>query len=145
MPGVVPVTRMNGLPIIECLVARDNNHMSNLPAHPIIRVRALIDTGATHCILTPKFVSLINLRSTGTYNNTVVGGSSRICRSFIGSFLFEGSLYSDKTKTFTLTITDAVILEENLVNFDAIIGWDVLSCFDMSIYQGGHMVIHLPG
>ncbi|WP_420236044.1 retroviral-like aspartic protease family protein [Sulfitobacter faviae] len=113
-------TRTNRLPIIDVTV---RYHPLNGVAHssgeiPEARVRALIDTGATHVVLQPKIVRALDLPFAANIDNTVVGGAVHNVPCHAGDVIFGDDP--------TYTVTDVLILSQAVSGYEMIIGWDVL-------------------
>lgn len=123
--------RTGGLPIVDAVI---RYHPLNGKSHPSgkvpeVRVRALIDTGATHVVVQPHLIAQLSLPFASMVNNTVVGGTTHSVPGHAADIVF-GSLPS-------FTVTDVLVLGQNLSGFDMLIGWDALRFTDWQFLQNG--------
>lgn len=127
----LPYHRASGLPIIDVTIRyhalRGTPHYSG--AVPEAKVRALVDTGATHVVLQPHIVDTLGLPFACDINNTVVGGATHLVPAFAGDVVFGSGP--------TYTVTDVLILSQAVSGYDMIIGWDVLRFTDWSFSRDG--------
>lgn len=98
-------------------------------ACPEKRVLALIDTGATHVVLKPNIVASLELPFAANMNNTVVGGGRHLVPSYAADIIFG--------TTTSFTVTDVLVLSQDLHGFDMLIGWDVLRFTDWQFNRDG--------
>ena len=143
MPGFITLFRGLDLPIIDCRIAFPLSVASPV-AHPAIDVRALVDTGASHCVITPHVLSQIPLPFLREMDNTVVGGAVLKMPAHLCDVTFVGKQYADPNIEFTLNVRGATVLVDNLVGWDMLLGWDVLASVDMSFNRDSTVSIHLP-
>ncbi len=145
MPGIILGYRGSNRPIVKCQISVDASFPQDATGTPVITVNALIDTGATHVVVTPRLIKFLALMQTGTTNNTVVGGLTKVCPTYTGSIILTGNQYLDPSRPFALTIHGATIIGDELEGCDAILGWDVLSGVDMAFSRDRTFAIQLPG
>lgn len=124
------------MPIIEVLVRYHALHGVPHPSGvaPQRRVRALVDTGATHVVLQPHIVSALALPFAAQMNNTVVGGGVHSVPAYAADIVFgSGPTYA---------VTDLLTLAQSLTGFDMVIGWDALRFTDWVFHRDGRFEQH---
>lgn len=123
--------RAHGLPIIDVTVRY--HALNGLPhpsgAVPETKVRALIDTGATHVVLQPHIVAALGLPFACNINNTVVGGATHLVPGHAADLVFGTNP--------TFTVTDVLILSQAVSGFDILIGWDAMRFTDWAFSRDG--------
>jgi hypothetical protein len=135
MPGLIHDVRGGDRPIIDCSLSAPGG------AHPAVKGRALVDTGATHCVATPSFIAQCQLPAAGTIPQTVVGHPPRIVPTYTADVLFHGSRAMQPVTPFTYTVSGALILSDLLDGYDMILGWDVLASIDMTFGRDGTFLL----
>lgn len=124
-------SRAGRLPIIDAVVQYSDFGGVPHPSgtKPNMRVRALIDTGATHVVLSPHIISALGLNFHAHFTNTVVGGTSstpaHTCELYFG------------TAPNGFLVTDIAAIVGTLTNFDIIVGWDAMCFFDWTFHKNG--------
>jgi hypothetical protein len=127
--------RNNGLPIVECFIAQDSSVWNASVPPPRLKIRALIDTGASHVLATPRVIQSLGLPYIADFNNSVVGATV-VNRSYRGEVIFSGTPAAPGGPLES-NVTGLAILESQLSGYDAIIGWDVLQFYRFSFEKSG--------
>ena len=125
-----------GCPIID---AQIRYHALNGVTHPsgsipFMRIKALVDTGATNVVTTPAIVKALGLPFAAKIDHTVVGGFSTVDASACDLVIGENSAVG-------FTVTDCLVLEATLTGYDAIIGWDALRFVTLAFAKNGDFTI----
>ena len=125
MPGLLFDERSAPLPIIDCGLAVPGSSQ-------ILTVKALIDTGATHCVATGNVIKQAGLKTEGTINHSTVGSGARLVPTYRADLVFVGHRITQPNVPFTYKVTDALLLADQLHGFDLILGWDALDQIEMT-------------
>jgi hypothetical protein len=119
--------------ITECQVSIPFDPRSGRPHPPILKIKALWDTGASHCAITQKVIKALNLIP---FTKVPVGHAT-------------GSSWQDAFKLNILLPNDVGVVNCNATecvsingNFDIIIGMDLITKGDFAITnQNGKSVV----
>lgn len=141
MPGILRGSRGDGLPIIQCALAPDQERWAGHGEPPRVPIRALIDIGATHVVATTEVIGRLGLPFITTITNTVVGGV-RQCAGHSADIFLEGRNATGAPHIYS--VTGVLVLSESLSGYDAIIGWDVLRFLGMRFNHDGSFELLLP-
>lgn len=144
MPGFISHVRGTGVPIIDLHIAFPKNQWTD-PGDPLsIPVKALVDTGATHVVINPPIVQQLCLPHVGTIDQTVVGGTVLVSRTYRCDVVFHGLRAMSPHIPYVYTVHDALALDTPLVGYDVIIGWDVMAGIDLTFRRDNSLSLHLP-
>ena len=123
--------RGDGLPIVDVTIRyhalRGIAHASG--AKPEKKVRALIDTGATHVVLQPHIVAELGLAFAANIHNTVVGGTTHLVPGHAADLIFGTNP--------TYTVTGLLTLSQAVSGYDMLIGWDAMRFTDWIFNRDG--------
>lgn len=134
MPGLLFSERSTPLPIIDCGVAIPGSSQ-------ILSVKALIDTGATHCVATVDVIQRAGLSTEGTINHSTIGSGSRLVPTYRADLVLVGHRIAQPNVPFTYKVTDALLLADHLHGFDLILGWDALDQIEMTFARDRTIVL----
>ncbi|KWV92443.1 aspartyl protease family protein [Erythrobacter sp. AP23] len=144
MPGFIGHTLGGELPIIDCDLSLPIGQWSGPGDPPLAPVHALIDTGATNVVVNSGFVAQLGLPAVGTIQHTVVGGAQMACQTHASVVVFRGTRAMLPAAPYTYSVTDVLAIDETLVDYDVIIGWDVLRFVDLNFRRDGSISLHFP-
>lgn len=147
MPGFITTERLNqhDRPIIEVEISPGSSVWYGPAPAPTVVVKALVDTGATHSVLSPALVKKLALNVIGQTGNETTGGIIRTCNQYALDVIYIGKQYTSHLQ-HKFTVTDCRVLEDVLSpSFDLILGWDSLFPIDLKFNRDRTVLIHLPG
>lgn len=132
MPSIT-YHRGSGLPIIDVTVRYWPLHGVPHPSGtvPEQRLRALVDTGATHVYLQPSIVAALDLPFACDVDSTVVGGTIHKVPAYAGELLIG-------TPALGYTFPDLLVISQALRgDYDMLIGWGGLDQCDWTFDRSG--------
>ena len=130
-------------PILECWVAPSGIGEGHFPRG--MKVRALIDTGATHIVLRQMHVDALGLQANGSVVSTNVGAIIT-SESYSVDLIFEGVNTSPDHILHRFTVTGAMAtVSEFHQDFDIILGMHVLQHLGLHFDRSGNFKVDLPG
>jgi hypothetical protein len=144
MPGFISNILDSGLPIIGCDLSFPTSHWSGPGDPPVAPVRALVDTEATNLVVNSEFVAQLGLPAVGTIQHTVVGGAQMACQTHACDVVFRGTRSMLPAIPYTYSVTGVLAINETLVGYDIILGWDVLHFVDLNFRRDGSFSLHFP-
>lgn len=121
------------LPIIDVTLQFDPHGGAVHPsgAATSATVKALIDTGATHVVANPHVLAPLGFVPCGSFNQSTVGGATRVVAAYAGQIVFGGPSLSH-------TVTGLAILADSLpAGYDVLIGWDAMQFLDWRFDRSG--------
>lgn len=144
MPGLLTDVRNGKCPIIKANIAYPQDRWTGTADRPMQEVNCLIDTGATHVVITPELVQQLQLPLAGSLDQTVVGATVIPSKTYRCDVVFSGIRAMAPNSPYTYTVSNAEAIETTLSGYDAIIGWDVMGGMDLVFRRDGSFSLHYP-
>ena len=143
MPGLISHFRGGNLPLIECHILFPASGTAPSAAPPLLAT-ALVDTGASHTVIAPHLLAALALPKQGDISHTVVGGTSRNCLTYVCDLQLKGLRSLPPHIDYVWTLNDLIVICDNLVGSDLILGWNALTFLDLHFGRDGAFLLRLP-
>lgn len=142
MPGIIFGHRVQECPVIPCKISFPSSAAEGKEPESVT-LNALIDTGATHLVISPATAERLQLPVVGEKTSHVVG-ASRTVKTYRCDVVLTGQGSAPPNNQFMLRITDVEAVCETITEFDAVLGWDILNKLNLHFHSDRSFMVHLP-
>ena len=127
--------RGGGAPVVEVTVGFDRARWTENPSDiRRERVRAIIDTGATHVVMHPELIARLGLAFSKNYIHRTTGGRTVDTPGFGCDITIDRDIGP-------CTVEEIIAVSDTTLDCEVLLGWDFLRFFDLHFLSRGQFMM----